>query len=132
MANQPRWPARQSSTAVARAVISSRFFVTSVDTSEAEKVPGVTAVRVIASAGTELMWAGQEVASVAANTEEAAKDATRKVKVQYEVLPHVALVELAMAQNAPVVFKDGNTRAGMTQENGPPTKITLPIKGTTN
>ena len=63
--------------------------VTSVDTSEAEKVPGVTAVRVIASPGTELMWAGQEVASVAANTEEAAKDATRKVKVQYEVLPHL-------------------------------------------
>src|SRR5437016_13461751 len=42
--------------------------VTSVDTSDAEKVPGVTAVRVIASPGTELMWAGQEVASVAANT----------------------------------------------------------------
>src|SRR5579859_2939409 len=63
--------------------------VTSIDTSEAEKLPGVTAVRVIASPGTELMWAGQEVASVAANTEEAAKDATRKIKVQYEVLPHL-------------------------------------------
>ena len=63
--------------------------VTTIDTSEAEKSPGVTAVRVIASPGTELMWAGQEVASVAANTEEAAKDATRKVKVQYEVLPHL-------------------------------------------
>ena len=63
--------------------------VTSIDTSDAEKVPGVTAVRVIASAGTELMWAGQEVASVAASTEEAAKDATRKVKVEYEVLPHL-------------------------------------------
>src|SRR5216684_1091374 len=63
--------------------------VTSVDTSEAEKIAGVTAVRVIASPGTELMWAGQEVASVAANTEEIAKDATRKIKVQYEVLPHL-------------------------------------------
>ena len=63
--------------------------VTSIDTSEAEKFPGVTAVRVIASPGTELMWAGQEVASVAAETEEAAKDATRKIKVQYEVLPHL-------------------------------------------
>ena len=63
--------------------------VTSIDTSEAEKLPGVTAVRVIASAGTELMWAGQEVASVAAETEEIAKDATRKIKVQYEVLPHL-------------------------------------------
>jgi len=63
--------------------------VTSIDTSEAEKLPGVTAVRVIASPGTELMWAGQEVASVAAETEEAAKDATRRIKVQYEVLPHL-------------------------------------------
>jgi xanthine dehydrogenase YagR molybdenum-binding subunit len=63
--------------------------VTSIDTSEAEKLPGVTAVRVIASPGAELMWAGQEVASVAAETEEIAKDATRKIKVQYEVLPHL-------------------------------------------
>jgi len=63
--------------------------VTSIDTSEAERLPGVTAVRVIASPGTELMWAGQEVASVAAETEETARDATRKIKVQYEVLPHL-------------------------------------------
>ena len=63
--------------------------VTSIDTSGAEKLPGVTAVRVIASPGTELMWAGQEVASVAAETEEIARDATRRIKVQYEVLPHL-------------------------------------------
>src|SRR5579864_2017335 len=63
--------------------------VTSIDTSDAEKLAGVKAVRVIASPGTELMWQGQEVASVAAETEEAAKDATRKIKVQYEVLPHL-------------------------------------------
>jgi xanthine dehydrogenase YagR molybdenum-binding subunit len=63
--------------------------VTSIDTSEAEKLPGVTAVRTIASPGTELMWQGQEVASVAAETEEIAKAATRKIKVQYEVLPHL-------------------------------------------
>jgi len=63
--------------------------VTSIDTSDAEKLPGVTAVRVIASPGTELMWVGQEVASVAAETEEIARDATRKIKVQYELLPHL-------------------------------------------
>lgn len=63
--------------------------VTSIDTSEAEKVPGVTAVRVIATAGTELMWQGQEVASIAATTEEVARDATRRIKIQYEVLPHL-------------------------------------------
>jgi len=63
--------------------------VTSVDTSEAEKLPGVTAVRVISPAGTEVQWTGTEIASVAATTEEIAKDATRKIKVQYEVLPHL-------------------------------------------
>ena len=63
--------------------------VTSIDTSEAEKVPGVTAVRVIATAGTELMWQGQEVASIAATTEEVARDATRRIKIQYELLPHL-------------------------------------------
>jgi xanthine dehydrogenase YagR molybdenum-binding subunit len=63
--------------------------VTSIDTSEAEKMPGVTAVRAIAAAGAELQWVGQEVASVAAETEEIAKAATRKIKVQYEVLPHL-------------------------------------------
>src|SRR5579872_5106942 len=63
--------------------------VTSIDTTEAEKLPGVKAVRTIASAGFELMWQGQEVASVAAETEEIAKTASRMIKVQYEVLPHL-------------------------------------------
>src|SRR6266436_548168 len=49
--------------------------VTSIDTSAAEKFPGVTAVRVVAPAGTELQWAGAEIAFVAARTEEIANDA---------------------------------------------------------
>src|SRR3977135_4187378 len=61
--------------------------VPSIDTSDAEKVPGVTAVRVIATPGTELMWQGQEVASVPATTEERAGNVTRRRKVQNEVLP---------------------------------------------
>lgn len=63
--------------------------VRSIDTSEAEKMPGVTAVRVIATAGKELQWAGQEVAAIAATSETAARDAARKIKVDYEVLPHL-------------------------------------------
>jgi xanthine dehydrogenase YagR molybdenum-binding subunit len=63
--------------------------VRSIDTSEAEKVPGVTAVRVIMGAGKEIQWAGQEIAAVAAENEPAAWDAVRKIKVDYEVLPHV-------------------------------------------
>src|SRR6185295_10225140 len=63
--------------------------VTSVDTAEAEKMPGVKAVEVMAPAGTEINWQGFEVAAVAATTEELARDAARKIKVDYEVLPHV-------------------------------------------
>jgi len=63
--------------------------VTSIDTSAAEKMPGVKSVYVAAPAGTEINWQGWEVAAVAATTEEAAREATRAIKVQYEVLPHL-------------------------------------------
>ena len=56
--------------------------VKSIDTGAAEKLPGVTKVRVISAPGTELNWAGAEVAVVAASTEEAARDA---VRLMYEL-----------------------------------------------
>src|SRR5947207_3001640 len=62
--------------------------VTAIDTSAAEKVAGVRAVHVIAAAGVEIQWQGKEVAAVAADTEEIARDAVRQIKVDYEVLPH--------------------------------------------
>jgi xanthine dehydrogenase YagR molybdenum-binding subunit len=62
--------------------------ITSIDTSAAEKTKGVEAVHVIAEAGKELQWHGQEVAAVAATTEEGAREAVRKIKVDYEVMPH--------------------------------------------
>ena len=63
--------------------------VTNIDVSAAEKLPGVTAVRVIAKPGTEIQWAGTEVASLAATSETIARDALKLIKVDYEVLPHV-------------------------------------------
>jgi len=63
--------------------------VIGVDTSAAEKTPGVKSVYVAAPAGTELQYQGWEVAAVAATTEEIARDAARKIKVEYEVLPHL-------------------------------------------
>jgi xanthine dehydrogenase YagR molybdenum-binding subunit len=61
--------------------------VKSVDTSEAEKLPGVKAVLIIEKPGTEIQWAGDEVAAVAATSEGAAEDALRRIQVEYEVLP---------------------------------------------
>jgi xanthine dehydrogenase YagR molybdenum-binding subunit len=63
--------------------------VTSIDTSAAEKMPGVKAVHVLTPAGTEISWALKEVAAVAATTEEIARDAIRKIKVEYETMPHL-------------------------------------------
>ena len=62
--------------------------ITSIDTSAAEKMPGVKAVKIVQQAGTEIFWAGDEVVGVAAVDEPTAEDAIRAVKVQYEVLPH--------------------------------------------
>jgi xanthine dehydrogenase YagR molybdenum-binding subunit len=74
--------------------------ITSIDTSDAEHMDGVTAVRVITGAGKEVQWEGTEIAVVAAATEELANDAVRKIKVQYEVLPHLVREEdLAKAGN---------------------------------
>ena len=65
-----------------------------------------------------VMFQGDEVAAVAADTEEHAIDAARLVKVEYEVLPHVTDVEQALAGKAPEVFTGGNVRQGQTQETG--------------
>jgi xanthine dehydrogenase YagR molybdenum-binding subunit len=63
--------------------------VKSVDAKEAASLKGVTAVRVLSPAGTEIQWAGTEVAVVAAISLEIARDAVRKIKVEYEVRPHL-------------------------------------------
>src|SRR5260370_13728352 len=63
--------------------------IKSIDTSAAEKLPGVAHVRVISAPGTELNWAGAEVAVAAASTEEAARAAVRQINAAYDVRPHV-------------------------------------------
>ncbi len=67
--------------------------IRSIDIGEAERLKGVTAIRVIAPAGTEIQWAGAEIAAVAAVNEQVARDAVRKIKVDYEVLPHLVREE---------------------------------------
>jgi len=62
--------------------------ITKLDTSAAEALPGVKAVRVIQGIGAEIQWALDEIVLVAAITEEQAEDAVRAVVVEYEVLPH--------------------------------------------
>jgi xanthine dehydrogenase YagR molybdenum-binding subunit len=63
--------------------------IVSIDTSAAEKMPGVKALQIIQDAGAELYWAGASVVALAAVDEPTAEDAARAIKVKYEVLPHL-------------------------------------------
>ncbi len=67
--------------------------ITAIDTSEAEKLPGVKSVRVILGVGKETNWAGDEIVALAAESEDIAEDAVRKIKVEFEELPHLVLEE---------------------------------------
>ena len=95
-----------------------RARIVSMDLSPAEKAPGVKAVMAIAEVGKEVSFQGEEVAAVAAATEEQARDALRLIKIEYEVLPHIATVALAMRSGAPQAFKDGNIKEGEAQQAG--------------
>jgi xanthine dehydrogenase YagR molybdenum-binding subunit len=87
--------------------------VTSIDIGPAEKMPGVKAAHVTSPVGTEIQWAGTEVAAVAAETEEQARDAVRAIKVEYEVMSHLVNEDdLAKAQAANRAKPDGEVVSG--------------------
>ena len=64
--------------------------IVAIDLSAAQTAPGVKAALAQKKPGDQVMFQGDEVAAVAADTEEHAWDAVRLIKVDYEVLPHVA------------------------------------------
>jgi xanthine dehydrogenase YagR molybdenum-binding subunit len=74
--------------------------VVSVDTSAAEKMPGVKGVYTIQDKGSEIHWAGDDVVVVAAVDEPTAADAARTIKVEYEPLPHF-VDDFMQPQNVP-------------------------------
>ncbi|MGA8042966.1 MAG: xanthine dehydrogenase family protein molybdopterin-binding subunit [Terracidiphilus sp.] len=101
--------------------------ILSIDTSEAEKHPGVKGVHVIERllGGAVLRdpsleqtryplvrYVGQPIAAIAAATPQAAEDAAAKVKVKYETLPFVVDQDLAREPNAPLVFPGAADQAG--------------------
>jgi xanthine dehydrogenase YagR molybdenum-binding subunit len=89
--------------------------VIALDTSEAEKMPGVKGVKVMTPVGQEVHWAGDQVVAVAAETEEAAEDAVRKIKVEYQQLPF--LVDEADLSHAKAA---GRARAATQEKVGNP------------
>ena len=105
--------------------------IVSIDTAEAESMPGVKAVITgddfpdLADAGRrpdevmlaqnaiardKVLYEGHPVAAVAANTRKQAREAAKAIKVTYEVLPHVLTVDEAMADGAPILHDGMRTR----------------------
>ena len=96
--------------------------IVSIDTSAALAVPGVHAVLTgadtagfvgsryvrdepILATGT-IRYAGEPIAAVAADTEEAAEEACRVIVVEYESLPVVGSVDEALAEDAPIIHPE--------------------------
>jgi len=89
--------------------------IKSLDVSAAKALPGVKAVRIIQDVGKEIQWQGDEIAAVAAETEEIAEDGIRKIQVEYEVLPpFVTDADLGQAT--------GHTKPAVTNKIGDPDK----------
>lgn len=103
-------------------------YITSIDTTEAEKVEGVVTIIThkncpdvyYTNAGQgapepsphdrklfnqKVLYVGDRVAAVVAETEESADEALKKIKVEYEVLKPVFTWDEAQAPNAPVLHK---------------------------
>jgi len=91
-----------------------------IDTSRAEALPGVRAALSAANAP-EIAWyqesrlfdrtvrfVGDEVAAVAADTEEIAEDALRLLDVEYEPLLFVGNLDAALRPDAPKLYANGN------------------------
>lgn len=109
--------------------------VVSVDTSAAERYPGVKGVHVIqhVQGGAVLRdpsleqvkypvvrYAGQPVAAVAATTPYAAEEAAALVKVQYQPMQFVVDLDKAREANAPLVFPGAADEEGTAGGGGGP------------
>ncbi len=79
--------------------------VVSIDTSAAEKMPGVKAIHIVQGPGSTIHWAGDDIVAVAAVDEPTAEDAVRAIKVKFQQLPHLV--------------SDAEPPKGSAQEEGP-------------
>jgi xanthine dehydrogenase YagR molybdenum-binding subunit len=87
--------------------------VLSVDVSAALSTPGVVFAKAWGLKNVKYPW--QAVAVVAAETREALEAGLRAVRVDYEVLPHAARFEQAMAEGAPIVH--GNAKSNVSGDD---------------
>lgn len=92
--------------------------VVDIDLTAAEELPGVKAVIPIIQVGNKLRYQGQEIAAVAAETDDIAKDALRLIYVELEELPFVVTEADAMAEGAPQIqdWEGNQSNPGINEE----------------
>ncbi|MHC5019930.1 MAG: xanthine dehydrogenase family protein molybdopterin-binding subunit [Planctomycetota bacterium] len=96
--------------------------VTAVHLDAATAVPGVVAAERVGD--DTIRYAGQEVAGIVAESEEALADAIAAVRVEYDVQPHVVTIADAEAEGAPrVLARGGNVRRGRRSRSGDPDAV---------
>ncbi|HKJ69236.1 MAG TPA: xanthine dehydrogenase family protein molybdopterin-binding subunit [bacterium] len=98
--------------------------ITSIDVSKAKQLDGVLDIITYQNVpkiewfgmsylfDPHLRYEGDEVAAVAAETEQIAEDALELIEVEYEELPFVIDATLAMETDAPKVHESGNIQGG--------------------
>jgi len=99
--------------------------IISIDTAKAMKLPGVLAIIHYKNTpkipwysessflfDPHLRYLGDEVACIAAQSEEIAQQALNAIKVEYEVLPFVVDAGEAMKPDAPKLYDSGNIQGG--------------------
>jgi xanthine dehydrogenase YagR molybdenum-binding subunit len=109
--------------------------VRSVETNDAEKMPGIRAVITGKTPGADIDWPylggvktklfdpicrheGEEVAAVAAETPYQAWDALKKIKVKYEMLPFVVDERKSLEPGVPSIHESGNRVGEQKYERG--------------
>lgn len=88
--------------------------IVSIDASKVEALPGVKAV--LTDIKDEVNFVGDDVAAVAAETEEIAEAALKLFKVQYEVLPFIVDETEAQKPDAPKVFSRRENNLGESRD----------------
>jgi xanthine dehydrogenase YagR molybdenum-binding subunit len=91
--------------------------VAAIDLDEAKAMPGVKTVKILRKVGDEILNALEDVVVVAAETEDQADDAVRKVKVQFEPLAH-----LVNERDVKAATAAGRTRSANPSVTGDPDK----------
>ncbi len=90
--------------------------ILNIDLSRAEKHPGVKAVLNLDKK--VVSYIGDEIAGVAATTEEIAEEALELIRVEYNKLPFTVDMDEAMEQGAPLVRTEGNISEPRIRERG--------------